>query len=165
MSRGGPEYLQGRAWSLAQHYVKKAQKVQRKFYDRRSRSHAFCPSDRVFVYMPKEKASKAYKFTCPYHGPYRVTEALDTGVVVRPVNKPDDKSSIRVALNRVHRCPDPVPDDVFWPEKQARPDRRRRSNQRKSLLQWKNQLKQCLGKDDYLVGTSSEDALTESRDM
>ena len=28
-----------------------------------------------FVYMPKEKASKAYKFARPFHGPFSVTKS------------------------------------------------------------------------------------------
>ncbi len=61
------------AWSsLARDQVKKAQK---KFYDRKSRDHTFREGDRVFVYMPKEKTSKAYKFARPFHGPYQVIES------------------------------------------------------------------------------------------
>ena len=38
-------------------------------------------------------------------------------MVVRPVTDPKAKT-IRVALDRVRRCPDGVP-DVFWPDKLA----------------------------------------------
>ena len=40
--------------------------------------------ERVFVYMPKEKANKDYKFARPFHGPF---EVLETGVIVRPVGR------------------------------------------------------------------------------
>ncbi len=58
--------------------------------------------------MPKEKASKAKMFSRPFHGPFR----LDTGVVVVPVHKPQE-ASIRVALDRICRCPEDIQTDVF----------------------------------------------------
>ena len=54
----------------------------------------------MFVYMPKEKASKAYKFARPFHGPFRVMDVLETGVIVQPVGRPQDEG-IRVAFDRV----------------------------------------------------------------
>ena len=61
----------------------------------------------MFVYMPKEKASKAYKFAHPFHGPFC---AMD-GVVIQPVDRPQDEG-ICLAFNRVRRCPTGVPEGV-----------------------------------------------------
>ena len=54
----------------------------------------------MFVYMPKEKLTKAYNFARLFHGPYRVVKVLDTRVSVRPVHRSQEES-IRVALNRL----------------------------------------------------------------
>ena len=40
-----------------------------------------------------------YKFAKPFHGPYQIIEQSDTGVVVRPIDKPQAEP-IRVAYNR-----------------------------------------------------------------
>ena len=89
------------AWDLACKHIEKAQK---RTYDRQSWEPTIKAGNRVFVYMPQDKSSKAYKFARPFHGPYRVMEVLETGVVVCPVGKPDSES-IRVAWNRVCPCP------------------------------------------------------------
>ena len=65
--------------------------------------------ERVFVYMPKEKATKAYKFARPDS-----LEVLDAGVVVRPVD-PLQGESIRIAVTRVRHCPEAVPEGESWP--------------------------------------------------
>ena len=112
------------AWSLAQQKVKEAQVQQKMDYDRRARPRKFFEGERVFIFMPAAKNSKAHKFARPFHGPFRVLEANNTGVVVRPVNQPD-VPSIRVALNRVRRCPNEIGND-FWPAKQFRRKRIRK---------------------------------------
>ena len=99
------------AWDLARHQVKKAQKAQKKAYDRRSKDVQFGVGERVFVYMPH---TKAYKFARPFHGPFRVVEVWETGLTVQPVDKPDEKT-IQVAFNRLRRCPEPISNDEFWP--------------------------------------------------
>ena len=58
----------------------------------------------MFVYIPTEKIGKAYKFACPYKGPYRVLKLFDNGVEVKLVSK-SNSQSIRVALNCVRLCP------------------------------------------------------------
>ena len=103
------------AWELAQANVQRAQKQQKLAYDRHARPQAFKPGDRVFVFMPRTKQNKAYKFARAFHGPYRVKEAFETGVVVLPVDRPNQEP-IRVAIDRVRRCPRQIP-DVFWPSK------------------------------------------------
>ena len=50
--------------------------------------------------MPAAKATKAYKFARPFHGPYRITAVHNTGIEVRPVDGPQE-NAIRVALDRV----------------------------------------------------------------
>ena len=83
------------AWDLARHQVKKAQKAQKKAYDRRSRDVQFGVGERVFVYMPQDKATKAYKFARPFHGPFRVVEVWENGLTVQPVDKPDHTGGLQ----------------------------------------------------------------------
>jgi len=58
--------------------------------------------EQMFIYMPAAKATKAYKFARPFHGPYRITAVHETGIEVRPVDCPQE-GSICVELNRVRR--------------------------------------------------------------
>ena len=99
------------AWSLAQKQVHKAQKAHKKNYDRKTKDPAFRVDKRVFVYMPGDKSSKAYKLSQPFHGPFRMTEVLDAGVVVCPVDRPQEQS-IRVALNRMRHCPEAIREEA-----------------------------------------------------
>ena len=102
------------AWKLAgANIIRKAQQHQKKQYDRKTRLPRFEIGDRVFVYMPAAKACKAYKFARPFHGPYRIVERSETGVVVRPVDRPQ-ADPIRVAYNRIRCCADSIP-DLVWP--------------------------------------------------
>ena len=101
------------AWELARKNIGKAQSQQKRQHDRSSRSVKFAVGDRVFVYMPSAKSTKAHKFARPFHGPYRVLKTYDNGVEVCPVDKPQSPS-IRVALNRVRHCPVQLPNE-FWP--------------------------------------------------
>ena len=63
--------------------------------------------------MPAAKATKAYKFARPFHGPYQIIEQSDTGVVVRQIDKPQAEP-IRVAYNRIRHYCDSLP-NKFWP--------------------------------------------------
>ena len=101
------------AWEMARSNVTRAQKQQKKYYDRRARPSNFCVGDRVFVYMPTAKSTKAHKFARPFYGPYRILQVFETGAEVRPVDRPQSKS-IRVAFNRLRSCPREV-GDQFWP--------------------------------------------------
>ena len=67
-----------KAWDLAQNNIKRAQKHQKAYYDKQSKLPRFKVGDRVFVYMPAAKATKAYKFARPLHGPYRIIGQSDT---------------------------------------------------------------------------------------
>ena len=106
------------AWKLAQENVKHAQKSQKKHYDKGVREHKVKEGDRVFVYMPSAKKGKAHKLARPFHGPYRVIETVDNGVMVTPIDRPQE-TPIRVAMDRVRRCPKEIP-DTFWPEHKKR---------------------------------------------
>ena len=106
------------AWTLAKANVKLAQKKQKKAYDRNAKPAAFHSGDRVFVYMPGSKQGKAHKFARAFHGPYRIKEVVDTGVLVTPIDRPDCEP-IRVALDRVRRCNAQIPDQ-FWPPKKQK---------------------------------------------
>ena len=74
----------------------------------------------MFVYMTGAKQTKAYKFARAFHGPYRIKEVMETGVVVQPVDKPNQEP-IRLAMDRVRRCPHQIP-DTFWPTKKKGPE-------------------------------------------
>ena len=100
-------------WDLAQNNIKRAQRHQKAYYDKQSKPPRFKVGDRVFVYMPAAKATKAYKFARSLHGPYRIIEQSDTGLVVRPIDKPQGEP-IRVAYNGIRHYCDSLP-NKFWP--------------------------------------------------
>ena len=89
--------------------VQKAQQRQKHQHDRRAQDPGFRVGDRVFVYMPAKKSGKAHKFAKPFQGPYRIVSLFENGAEVRLVDKPS-AGTIRVALNRVRRCPCDIPD-------------------------------------------------------
>ena len=97
------------------------QRHQKAYYDKKSKPPRFTVGNRVFVYMPAAKATKAYKFARSLHGPYRIIEQSDTGVIVHPIDKPQAEP-IRVAYNRIRHYCDSLP-NKFWPT-------RARSNKR-----------------------------------
>ena len=45
-------------------------------------------------------------------------ETVDNGVMVTPIDRPQE-TPIRVAMDRVGRCPKEIP-DTFWPEHKRR---------------------------------------------
>ena len=59
---------------------------------------------RVFLYVPAMKRGKAYKFACPFKGPYRFLALYDNGADIRSVGNPREEPK-RVSLNRLQRCP------------------------------------------------------------
>lgn len=97
------------AWKLAQCQIQKAQKAQKQYYDCGTTPTKVHVGDRVFVYTPSEKTGKAYKFACPFIGPYKVLELYDNGVKLMRISKPNSQP-IRVALNPVRLCPAEVRD-------------------------------------------------------
>ena len=52
------------------------------------------------VYMPVERTGKNRKLSRPYFGPYRILEVHPNGLIVRPVDRPDEQS-IRVNQDQV----------------------------------------------------------------
>ena len=111
------------AWQLAKQNVKKAQKRQKKYYDRKSKTPQFRVGGRVFVYQPGAIQGKAWKFSRPYHGPYRILELTDKNAKVCPVDQPQATPTF-VSLDRIRHCPDDLP-DVSWLGKTQRRTRRR----------------------------------------
>ena len=69
------------------------------------------------MYKPAERSVSAYKFACPYHGPYRILEVTSNNAKIRPVDKPQDEP-ILVALSRLLRCPEEIVDE-FWPTRKS----------------------------------------------
>lgn len=66
----------GGAWDSARACIKRAQKCQKKVYDRKVRCPDFAVGGRVFLLKPSEKTGKARKLARAFHGPYCVTEVL-----------------------------------------------------------------------------------------
>ena len=92
------------AWELAWRHIKKAQRRQKTYHDRNSRSVPLQVGDRVFLHVPAAKQGKAHKFARPLRGPYRVIELYENGADIRPVDRPQ-ADTIRVALNRLRKYP------------------------------------------------------------
>ena len=105
------------AWQLAQAKIVDAQRRQKTHYDRSAKPSTFRVGDRVFVFNPALKAGKAHKLALPFQGPYRVKTVHETGLDVYPIDR-HESTSIRVALDRVRRCPEEVP-DVFTRKKHS----------------------------------------------
>ena len=64
------------------------------------------------VFMPQAMTTKSRILALPYRGPYRVLEVLSNCLLVRPVDKPDDKP-ILVSMNCVVKCSPELP-EVSW---------------------------------------------------
>ena len=62
------------AWELARQCIRKAQRKQKEYYDRKTRLPTFRVGDRVFLFKPADKTGPARKFARPYHGPFRVID-------------------------------------------------------------------------------------------
>ena len=92
------------AWKTAREHVKQAQRRQKTAYDRSAKPPSFRVGDRVFLYMPAARSNKAYKFTKPFQGPYRIVWLYENGAELQPVDHPK-ASPIRVAMNRLRLCP------------------------------------------------------------
>ena len=97
------------AWRTAQDHLKKAQKGQKRAYDRQAKERKVQVGDRVMVLMPAEQTGKNRKLQRLYFGPYRVIEIHPNGVTVVPVDRQKDPQ-IRVNLDRVTLCYPELPD-------------------------------------------------------
>ena len=129
------------AWDLARANVKSAQKWLMSTYDRTARPETFQPGERVFVQMPGSKQGKAYKFARTFHGPYRVKDAINIGVLVSLIDRPNDEP-IRVALDRVRHCYQQVPDQFWPPRKKTNSGTNRVVTQAPATTVWTNRLQQ-----------------------
>ena len=98
-------------WANAKQMVQKAQKKQKAHHDRTSQNTDFRVGDRVFVFIPAMKSGPAHKLACPYKGPYRIIELYPNGAELVLIRRPKLRT-IRVALNRIRRCPDEVGEDA-----------------------------------------------------
>ena len=94
-------------WEAAQQSLRKAQRKQKVYHDCRAKEASLMVGDRVFIHTPTLKSDPAHKLASPFKGPYRVIGVHDNGLDVVLVSNPR-ASSIRVALNRVRRCPEEV---------------------------------------------------------
>ena len=95
--------------------VEKAQERQKLFHDKFAKQPDIKVGDRVFVYHAAEGRGKAYKFSRPFVGPYRVLTLYPNGAEVKLVAKPASKS-ICVAMNRIRLCPKEISDQAVTPE-------------------------------------------------
>ena len=102
-------------WELAIQSIKKAQGKQKIHHDKTARNAEFKVGDRVFAFMPAMKTGPAYKLARPYKGPYRIMQLYPNGAELLLIDKPRSPP-IRVALNRVRRCPEPVASSNPSPE-------------------------------------------------
>ena len=111
------------AWEVARACIKKSQKKQKNYYDRKARTPGFSVGDRVFLFKPAEKSGEKRKLSRPYHGPYRVVNITTNNASLCRVDKPQDEP-ILVALGRLRRCPEEI-EDEFWPPDRDKPKRGR----------------------------------------
>ena len=102
-------------WELARQSIKKAQGKQKIHHDKTARNAELKVGDRVFVFMPAMKTGPAYKLARSYKGPYRIMQLYPNGAELLLIDKPCSPL-IRVALNRVRRCPEPVASSNPSPE-------------------------------------------------
>ena len=93
---------------MAKKSIQNAQKSQKKQYDKRSHPVTIKAGDTVFV-----KVQPKFKLDRNYHGPYRVYEATDTNVKVKPVSSPDAESRT-ISLQQVSKCKGNFSADQFW---------------------------------------------------
>ena len=117
------------AWETARKMVDKAQKRQKRNYDRNCRPPDFIEGERVFLLKPAEKTGERRKLARPFHGPYRVVR-LDTNTAhIRRVDKPQD-DTILVAVDRLRRCPDDL-EEGCWPPAGPEKQRKRKKERKK----------------------------------
>ena len=79
-----------------------------------------------FLLKPAERTGEKQKLTRPYHGPFRVVKLMPNNAYIKRVDKPEAEPLL-VAVDRLRRCPDEIP-DTFWP-----PDSPRRKQANKTL--------------------------------
>ena len=95
------------AWDSARGNIKKAQKRQKKFYDRRSRTPTFRVGDRVFLHVPSARSGQAYKFALSFKGPYRITKVTDNVADIILIGS-RAVEPLRVSISRLRHCPEEI---------------------------------------------------------
>ena len=65
------------------------------------------------IRFPQDETGKERKLSRPWHGPYRVLEVTETGILAEKVYAPQDRR-IQVHLERVTRCPRNFPSGYYW---------------------------------------------------
>ena len=127
------------AWALAKSRIEEAQSRQKQQYDRGIKECRFQIGQRVFVYKPSEIQQKAWKFSHPYHGPFRIIKLTDSnGALVRPTTRPDDPLML-VNFDRLRPCRSEIPDDACWlGTKRIRKPKKPQGLQKKMLVSGKD---------------------------
>ena len=97
------------SWDCARNHIKIAQKRQKQQHDQHAKDPGFKVGERVFVYMPAAGQGEAYKLAKKFQGPFRILAIYDKGLELANINRPGSKY-IRVALNRLRRCPEETND-------------------------------------------------------
>ena len=89
-------YQEELAWDLARSHVQKAQRRQRKKYNRNVMGVSICVGERVFLFVASAKQGKAHKFS----------------MIMQPIfaqlTDPNKIYTIRVSLNRLRKCPNKI---------------------------------------------------------
>ena len=99
------------AWESAREHIKASQRKQKRFHDQKSKDPKISVGDKVMVYFPSERLGKAYKFSRPFRGPYRVDKMFPNGAEVTSLNG-GRAQTIRIALDRVRHCPRELGDNT-----------------------------------------------------
>jgi len=94
--------------------LQKDHERQKKFYDRRHRTHDYQINDKVLVYNPSFRQGTAKAFTTPFHGPGTVIKKLHNNAYqVRIQDKRGNWIIDDVAIQRLR----PYYEDVLYLEK------------------------------------------------
>ena len=92
------------AWQTAQDHLQKAQKAQKRKYDRCAKERQVWVSDRVMVLMPAEQTGKNRKLCRPYLAPIASLKSISVVPVDRTKHPPIHVNLDHVTLNsRMYR--------------------------------------------------------------
>ena len=76
------------AWALAQKRIKASQERQKKQFDKHATLPSYQVGDRVLLHMPAKTSGELRKLALPNQGPYRITKAFATRVLIVPEDRP-----------------------------------------------------------------------------
>ena len=93
------------AWRTAKDCIQQAQEKQQWQHNKGRRPTEFQEGETVYLFMPAKLSGKERKLQSPTDGPYKITRLWPTGTEVRKL-KGQDSKSIRIALDRLRKCPD-----------------------------------------------------------